>query len=156
LDGDGVRQVALFPLWIGNALDAADVRRIHDAGIAALVDLALNEPMPSLTRELIYCRFPLIDGPGNRQELLRLAIQTTSQLIGAGTATLVFCSAGMSRSPAIAAIALSQVTGRSPHDCLAQVIADAPVDLSPGLWSDLVQVARGRMSSDPISSDPSQ
>jgi protein-tyrosine phosphatase len=127
-------------LWIGNVTDVADLRSIHQAGIEALIDLGINEPVPLIPRELIYCRFPLVDGQGNSPTLLQLALETTAQLIGAGTSTLVFCSAGMSRSPAVASAALSVAAKRSPEECLAEVFAGAPADLSPGLWSDLMAV----------------
>jgi hypothetical protein len=134
-----VRQISSHPLWVGNALDGADLRRLHFEGVEALIDVGMNEPVPMITRELIYCRFPLFDGAGNRIELLRLAIQTTAALISAATPTLVFCSAGMSRSPAIAAAALAIVTRKTPDECLAEVFGTGPRDLSPPLWSDILK-----------------
>jgi hypothetical protein len=50
---------------------------------------------------------------------------------------LVFCSGGMSRSPAIAAGALSLLTGKPAPECLRTVVSGAPADLSPGLWSQV-------------------
>ena len=135
-----MRRVSNYPLWIGHALDPLDLRAVHAAGIEALIDLAINEPVPQLTRELIYCRFPIVDGSGNCPELLRLAVQTTAKLIRTATPTLIFCSAGMSRSPAIAAAALALATGRPAMDCLAELFVDAPRDLSAALWQDLLNV----------------
>src|SRR6187401_2612739 len=135
-----MRRIGNHGLWIGPALNAAGLRTVHDHGIEALVDLAINEPIPQLTRELIYCRFPIVDGSGNRPELLRMAVMTTADLIRSGTPTLVFCSAGMSRSPAIAAAALAVATGQSAASCLAEVLGSGPRDLSPPLWQDLVQL----------------
>jgi len=135
-----MRRIGNRALWIGPALNAAGLRSVYEHDIKALVDLAINEPIPQLTRELIYCRFPIVDGSGNRPELLRIAVMTTADLIRSGTPTLVFCSAGMSRSPAIAATALSVATGQSPADCLAEVFGSGPRDLSPPLWQDLVQL----------------
>jgi len=135
-----MRRVANHPLWIGHALDSADLRAVHAEGIEALIDLAINEPVPKISRELVYCRFPILDGIGNRLELLRLAVSTTSALLRAGTPTLVFCSAGMSRSPAVAAAALAVATDRSAAECLAEVIAGAPADLAPGLWQELMKL----------------
>ena len=40
-----------------------------------------NEPLPSLPRELAYCRFPLIDGPGNPSWLVRAAVETVAYLV---------------------------------------------------------------------------
>ena len=59
------RHVEGFPLWIGTARDARDIKGVLDAGIEAIVDLAMmNEPVTP-TRELVYLRFPLVDGGGN-------------------------------------------------------------------------------------------
>lgn len=142
-----MRRIGNRALWIGPALlDAAGLRAVHENGIEALVDLAINEPVPQLTRELIYCRFPIVDGSGNRPELLRLAVTTTADLIRSGTPTLVFCSGGMSRSPAIAAAALAVASGRSPEDCMVEVFASGPRDLSPSLWSELLLILDGLAS----------
>jgi protein-tyrosine phosphatase len=137
-----VRQISPHSLWIGHVVDVADLPAIHAAGIEALIDLGMNEPVSRITRELVYCRIPLIDGAGNRPEMLRLALQVTASLILAHVPTLVFCSAGMSRSPAIAAAALALATRAQPNECLTEVFADGPRDLSPGLWEDLMAIFR--------------
>lgn len=49
-------------------------------------------------------------------------------------------SAGMSRSPAIAAAALSLVTRHPLEDCLTSVLAGASHDVSPTLWSGVQMV----------------
>lgn len=131
-----MRQVIPQRLWLGNALDR-DPRRLYDMGIAALVDLAVEESQAHLTRDLMYCRFPLVDGAGNRPEVLAAAIETTALLIRKRVPTLVTCGAGMSRSPAIIAAALAFVHGDSPEDCLQRLIAGQPHDVSPSLWGDI-------------------
>lgn len=60
-----MRRVVDTSLFIGHAGDLRDLRALHAAGIAAVVDLAANEPPATLTRDLAYCRLPLVDGPGN-------------------------------------------------------------------------------------------
>jgi protein-tyrosine phosphatase len=126
-----------YPLWIGHIGDVRDPRKIVDAGIVALVDLALNEPMPLLPRELIYCRFPLWDGPGNDAILLRLAVRTAAMILHDHMPILVYCANGMSRSPAVAAAALALFTGQSPRACLESIAEGQPHDVSPGLWKDI-------------------
>jgi hypothetical protein len=133
-----MRHIAPYSLWIGHVNDARNLRAVLEAGIEALVDLALNELPPNVTRELVYCRFPILDGTGNAPWLLRLATFTTAELICSGTPTFLFCGAGMNRSPAIAAAALARVTARRPEDCLAEVIGEGPGDVSPGLWHELL------------------
>lgn len=140
-----MRQIQPHSLWLGHVEDARDLRAVHEAGIAALVDLAANELPVPITRDLAYCRFPIVDGMGNSRELLRLAIQVTADLVRAGTPTLVFCSAGMSRTPAIAAAALAMITGRSPDECLAEVARGAPADVAPGLWAEIKQLVHKRI-----------
>lgn len=67
--------------------------------------------MPVLTRDIVYCRFPIVDGAGTRVQLLVTAIETVTRLIRLQVPTLVGCGAGMSRSPAIVAAALGIVRG---------------------------------------------
>src|SRR4051794_38928813 len=68
-----VRRVPGYTLWLGHVGDARDLSGLLSAGITAVVDLALNEAPVPLARELVYCRFPLIDGGGNPRWLLRTA-----------------------------------------------------------------------------------
>ena len=123
-------------------MDARDLRLLYDNGIRAVIDLAINEPPAQLGREIIYCRFPLNDGDGNSDALITLAIRTTASLIQSEMPTLVACSAGMSRAPSIAAGSIALLTSRDPDDCLIQMIADAPNDVSPILWTHVKRVHR--------------
>jgi hypothetical protein len=127
-------------LWLGNVGDVRDLRRVLSAGITALVDLAVNEAPLTTTRDLVYCRFPLIDGAGNDPWLLRMALETTANLIRSRVPTLVFCGAGMSRSPAIAAGAMALAGHMSLEESLALITRGGPCDLSPALWDEVDQV----------------
>ena len=137
-----MRHVPPHSLWIGNAGDVRHVADLMDAGIRAVVDLAANEPVAALPREIVYCRFPLLDGEANERWLLRAAIDTISELLRANVPTLVACSAGMSRSPALAAAAIAKLSGRDPRECLLACVASGPADVSPALWKDVVAVLR--------------
>lgn len=134
-----MRQIPGYPLWIGSVADVRDLRRVLAAGIEVVVDLALNEPVATGTRELVYCRFPLVDGAGNPPWLLRAAIDAVAGFVTAGVPALVFCGAGMSRSPTIAAAALARVGGHPPSRCLELVTREGPHDVSAGLWRDAVE-----------------
>ncbi len=124
-------------LWIGNARDGRDAKALFEEGIASVVDLAAEEPPAPLPRELIYCRFPLMDGSGNSVALLRTAVMTVVAMMRNEIAVLVCCGGGMSRSPAIAAFALSSLDGRSSSEWLTELRRLKPVDVSPALWNDL-------------------
>ena len=131
-----MREIIPQRLWLGNALDR-EPRRLYDLGITALVDLALEELPAKMTRDLIYCRLPLVDGAGNPSAVLAAAVETTASLIGKRVPVLVACGAGMSRSPAIIAAALALIHDDSPDDCLQRLIAGQPHDVSPSLWAEV-------------------
>jgi hypothetical protein len=129
-----------YQLWLGHAGDLAGARSILDAGICAVVDLALNEPAPQLPRDMVYCRFPLVDGTGNEPWILLSAIRMTAALLKLDVPMLVCCSAGLSRGPAVVAAALSTVIHQTPEDCLRQVSKSVSHDVSPGFWNEVVGV----------------
>ncbi|MBX3390353.1 MAG: dual specificity protein phosphatase family protein [Phycisphaeraceae bacterium] len=130
-----MHQIHPYRLWIGNASEARDSARLRALGIAAVIDLAVNEPPPVLSRELMVCRFPLHDGTTNPAWLLRAAINAVVGLVQSNVPTIVCCSAGMSRAPSITAAALAKVTNRPPGDCLAEIAAAWQLDVSSGLWA---------------------
>src|SRR5262245_5002867 len=132
-----MREIIPQQLWLGHALDCRDLRLLHATGIAAVVDLAYEEPPAQLSRDLIYCRFPLLDGSGNSPAILQAAVAITAQLIQDRVPTLVCCGAGMSRSPAIVATALARVRGTSLENELAQFIAGHPHDVALPLLAQL-------------------
>jgi len=141
-----MRQIPPHPLWLGHAGDGRDYRRILDAGIQAVVQLAEEEPPLQPPRELVYCRFPLIDGPGNDPKVLHLAVTTVASLLGREVPTLVCCGAGMSRSPAVAAAALAVAFRRDPDECLKQVAEHHPADVLPGLWGEVRNILQAGRS----------
>jgi protein-tyrosine phosphatase len=135
-----MRQIPHHLLWLGHAGDGRDYRQMFDAGIQALVQLAAEEPVVQLPRDLLYCRFPLVDGPANDRNVLQLAIATVANLLEKKVPTLVVCGAGLSRSPAIAAAALAMVLRQSTDDCLKEVTEHFPADVAPALWLEVKDV----------------
>jgi hypothetical protein len=135
-----MREIIFEKLWIGNALDARNVTGVLDLGITVIVDLAIEEPPIQYPRDVVYCRFPLIDGTGNQPAVLRAAIKTTTTFIAAGTPTLVACGAGMSRSPAIVAAAMAATEAISLADALGNLTAGQPHDVSLGLLAEISKV----------------
>ncbi len=135
-----MREIVPKLLWIGNAREARELSSVLEAGIEAMVDLAWEEISPSLTRDVIYCRFPLLDGAGNQPHCLRAAIDAVVSLVEKQIPTLVFCGAGMSRSPAIAAAALALSRGDPLDETLRAVVSGQPHDIAPSLWGDIKKV----------------
>ena len=135
-----IREIHPDHLFIGNATDARDLRLLYDNRIAAVVDLAINELPAQLARDMMYFRVPIVDGNGNSNATVDMAIRCVVMLIENDIRTMVACSAGMSRSPAIAAAAIALATGRLPDECLAAIVTDSPHDVSPILWSRVMTV----------------
>jgi protein-tyrosine phosphatase len=132
-----MRQIAPYPLWLGHAGDGRDTHLILDTGLAAVVQLAVEEPTLQLPRELVYCRFPVLDGASNDLKILDLAMTTIANLLEKNIPLLVCCDSGTSRSPALAAAALALVYQENPDRCLEQILEHHPADVVPGLWNDV-------------------
>jgi hypothetical protein len=135
-----MRQVPGRLLWVGHVGDTRHPRPLLDAGITAVVELADSEPLASLPRELVRCRFPLVDGGGNPPWLLRLAMESVATLVRAGVPTLVCCGCGMSRSVCVAAGGLALAEGTDIGEALAIVVGLGPADVSPGLMVEMKAV----------------
>ena len=132
-----MREIIPGRVWIGNARDASDITGILEKEIGAVVNLAIEELPIVYPRELISCRFPLLDGSGNSEALLRLTIFTVHLHISAKIPILVTCSGGMSRSPAIVAAAIACAKNEPPDEWLKRVATTGPHDVAPALWNDV-------------------
>ena len=134
-----MRDVIPGRLWIGNARDARDVRDVLQRGISAVIDVAIEEPPIVFPRDVFYCRAPLLDGEGNSPARLGAVLKLAASLIVDRVPTLIACSGGMSRSPAVAACALALAHGGEPDEMLTTVLRDGPRDVSPVLWTAVVE-----------------
>jgi hypothetical protein len=132
-----MREILPSKLWLGNAADARDVEGMMKVGVEAVIDLAIEQLMPTLPRSLVYCRFPIMDGQQSSPSVLPAAIEMLVSLLNKGVPTLVCCSAGMSRSPAIVAGAVAIFQGGDPDTRLREVVMGHPHDVSPQLWQDI-------------------
>ncbi len=124
-------------LWIGNVRDVRDMTEATAAGVEIVVDVACDDPAINVSRSLVFCRFPLVDGPGNPDWLLRAALTTIAFFLRENKPIMVACSAGLSRSVSSAAGGLSLATGRKPDSCLDDVKRNGGSSVSPGLWREI-------------------
>lgn len=138
-----MNQVLPHGLWLGHARHGENFQDIFAAGIRAVVYLSAEEAPVVGPRELITCRFPLLDGAGNRSELIFLAMSTVATLLKLHVPTLVCCSMGISRAPAIAAAGLALLHSLPPEECLKRVVEHHTTDISPGFWNEVVGVLAG-------------
>ena len=136
-----MRRIDEYSLLLGNVGDVWDLSAVIGSGIEAIVDLALNEPaLQSLPREIVYCRIPIVDAAGNPPGLLLLAVETVAGLLKRNIPTLVYCSAGLSRTPAVAGAAIAILRNCSLFEAMDFVAQNIPADVSPGLYNDLQAV----------------
>lgn len=127
-------------LWLGHAFDIREPRPLFDAGISAVIDVAIEERVAQLPRQLLYLRFPINDGGGNAPFILRLAVQSLVDLLHSDTRTIIACSAGMSRSPTIAAFALAYHLNITPEAALERIATIKTMEINSLLWSDIAAV----------------
>ena len=135
LTEDFVIEVLKDGLYFGNASKARDLQALHQAEIAAVVDVAYEESPAALSRDIIYHRIPLIDGETNDPTFVQAAILVTEQSLRLNLRTLVCCSAGMSRSPTIAVVAAARFTGQKTDDVLTKVLEKTSLGIHPGFWN---------------------
>src|SRR5882762_9101732 len=121
-----MREVLPDLLWLANAIDARDISRVLQYGIQAVVDVAIEEKPAVFPRDILYCRVPLNDGAGNPPEFLRTAVEAAMQLIAAKCPTLICCGAGMSRSPAVAAMAIARLRREPAEKVLLEIAEKGP------------------------------
>lgn len=136
-----MQEIVPQKLWIGNARDGRDARALFENRILAVADLAAEEVPAQLPRELKYFRIPLLDGAGNDQASLKIAVIVVAAHLQSGVGMLVCCGAVLSRSPAIASFAMAQWNDRLPIECLNEIRSCKALDISPALWNNLDQVA---------------
>lgn len=142
-----MREILPRKLWLGNSADARNIERIFALGILAVVDLAYEELPVSLPRSMVHCRFPLLDGQQASRQILSTAIDAVVALLKEEIPTLVYCNAGMSRSPAIVAAALTLILGGSPEERLLEILTGYPHDISPKLWKDIQEACKQKVKS---------
>ena len=138
-----MRRIPDYPLWLGNARDVQDRHLLFREGVTAAVDLAVEEMPVVPGHEIVYARFPIVDGTENPPWLLRAAVDLTATLLRENVPTLVACGAGLSRSPAIAAAALAKLGRGSMEESLTYLASFGQCDVSAGLLHDLSRAISG-------------
>src|SRR5262249_56923569 len=98
-----MRRIDGSSLWIGNSADARTIPQVLTAGFEAVIDLALMCPPVQPTRELVYLRFPLLDGEGNPPWLICAAVHAVERVVRLQVPTFVACDGRVSRAGGVAA-----------------------------------------------------
>lgn len=123
-------------VWLGNAIELRNPKLLYENSIRCVVDLAYEEKAAQLPRDILYLRFPLLDGQGNPPSHMRLALGATIQLFEEHEPFVVGCSAGMSRSPSLLSFVLAHCTGVCAEEVLEKIAAKRQLEIKPSLWND--------------------
>lgn len=94
-------------LFVGTVEDAGDKALIREHSISVIVSLTHSKPDDGFPSDLTVENVPMRDGPRNDQQRFGRAVTYVLSCLKTGDSLLVHCSAGASRSPAVAATALA-------------------------------------------------
>jgi predicted protein tyrosine phosphatase len=108
-------------LHVGSIDDAADQSLLAEHRISVIVSLTHAEPETGFPPDVTVVRLPMMDGPRNDRQTFLRAVDETVTRWEAGDRVLVHCSAGASRSPAVAATVVSLSTDRTLETVFQQL-----------------------------------
>jgi atypical dual specificity phosphatase len=114
-------------LFVGTAEDASDASTLRDHDIAVIVSLTHTGPVGDVPAEVTLVDVPMMDGPQNSPNAFETAVGEVLSRLDAGDVTLVHCSAGASRSPAVAGTALALHTNSNLTTVFEQIQDRRPV-----------------------------
>lgn len=131
-----IRQIADTDLYIGNGNDARDLLRQRSLDIRNVVNVAKDLEGPWFHGEFRNYKVPLLDGPGNEAYQYALGAHIVRTLLDQGKKVLLHCHGGVSRSPAVGAMALVLI-GRAKNLQNAFDVIKASrkaADINPAHW----------------------
>lgn len=108
-------------LYVGSIDDADNQSRLAEHRISVIVSLTHAEPETGFPSDVTVVRLPMMDGPQNDHQTFLRAVNETVTRWEAGDRVLVHCSAGASRSPAVAATVVSLSTDRTLESVFQQL-----------------------------------
>jgi len=121
--GDSIDSVT-DRLSISGSAAAGDHRQYRERGINAVVQLTHSEPEGGYPAGVAVHQHAMVDGPRNDAGTLQRAVARTVVLVCDEKHVLVHCSAGASRSVAVAGAALAVLDGE-PTGAAVERVASA-------------------------------
>jgi len=106
-------------IFVGTESDAGDKSLLRKHGVDTVISLTHSNPD---TGNVTRLDVPMIDGPQNDSEVFAEAVSKAIEHRKSGHTILIHCSAGASRSPSIAATAISHLTEKDLNEAFNQVI----------------------------------
>jgi protein-tyrosine phosphatase len=110
-------------IFVGTESDAGDESVLRKHGVDTVISLTHTNPD---TGEITRVDVPMIDGPQNSYDAFTEAVSEVVEQRENGQRVLIHCSAGSSRSPSVAAAAITQLTENNLNEAFNQVIERRP------------------------------
>jgi len=106
-------------IFVGTESDAGDKSLLRKHGVDTVISLTHSNPD---TGNVTRLDVPMIDGPQNDSEVFAQAVSEVIEHRKSGRKILIHCSAGASRSPSVAAAAISHLTEKDLNEAFNQII----------------------------------
>ncbi|WP_254822617.1 dual specificity protein phosphatase family protein [Haloglomus halophilum] len=121
-------------LYVGGIAAVSETAPLRDADIEVVVGLTHDPPAGGYPDPVRVIREPMVDGPRNEAPAFERAVEATRDALTSDERALVHCSAGASRSVAVAAAALTETTDRDLEAAFQRVVdRRPPADPHPAL-----------------------
>lgn len=133
-------------LFVGSVDDAGATERLHERGITTIVSVIRGGPAGGYPGDVSVETVPMVDGPQNDRDQFDRAVTHVLSERATGESVLVHCSAGASRSPAVAATVLALSDGIGLEAAFTQVMtARSAVDPHEALVKQAARVYTSHM-----------
>ena len=127
-------------IYVGTESDAGDEPLLRKHGVDTVISLTHRNPE---TGDTTRVDVPMVDGPQNNYQAFAEAVETVVENVENDRCVLVHCSAGSSRSPSVAAAAITHLTENNLNEALNQIIEERPeTDPHDALVRQAVKVTR--------------
>lgn len=117
---------------VGGLEDILDLKQLRTAGITGVLSIDWF-PASSPSKELLWRKHVLVDGPGNSPSDLDAALSHVRFLVDNCPRVLVACREGLSRSPFLAACHIATLEHRKLADVINDILGHHQIAIDPAL-----------------------
>ena len=110
-------------IFVGTESDAGDEPLLRKHGVDVVLSLTHSNPD---TGDVNRVDVPMTDGPQNSYQAFAEAVETVVQQHENNHRVLIHCSAGSSRSPSVAAAAITHLSDTTLNEAFNQIIETRP------------------------------
>jgi protein-tyrosine phosphatase len=110
-------------IFVGTESEACDESFLRKHGVDVVISLTHRTPE---TGDVNRVDVPMVDGPQNDYEDFTEAVEKVVRQRENGNTVLIHCSAGASRSPSVAAAAITHLTEKNLNEAFNQIIEHRP------------------------------